>query len=661
MAEEYLKALKMGEKAGRAAAAKGDYPYLPALDEILSVSDVQTETYLGLMDIPLDQIVGTKTAGRQNAFACNFMPLMKEGSEFATKWSAVYKHQVVDGVSDPIEAYEFMNRYYVLEGNKRVSVLKYIGAYSIEGTVTRIVPKLTKDRQVRIFYEYMEFYRKTAINYIWFSREGSFNSLIRMCGKGIDDIWTEEEKRDFSSLYLEFQKIFDDRGGKKLSITCADAFLLYLNVYPYAQLKEKTPSQIRAEVEKIWKEFPVLEKEPDQALVLSPEDMPESKLFTRFFQGTGSRILKVAFVYDKPVSESGWSYGHDLGRIYVQQTFGERIHTVTYAMDSEHTDAAQVVETACKDGNHIIFTTSERFLSASLKMAIAYPQIKILCCCVNRPYNAIRTYYGRMYEAKFLAGMIAGAMTENDRIAYCADFPIYGSLASVNAFARGALMTNPRAQVYLHWNSVMGSDLDRLVRENEITTVCDVDMIRPGMKSRRFGLYRIRDGHYENLAAPIWNWGKFYEKIIRDIVTGSWKEEEKTRRAVNYLWGISGDIIDLILSKKVPEGVTRLVDLVRSQIYHGAFIPFEGRIHKQDGTFAGEDGKWLPLEEIITMDYLARNVIGFVPKAEQLSEEGQSLMGIMGIVKPEEEQIRMPVQMVGKAGETIESGTPQRS
>ena len=182
----------------------------------------------------------------------------------------------------------------------------------------------------------------------------------------------------------------------------------------------------------------------------------------------------------------------------------------------------------------------------------------------------------RMYEAKFLAGMIAGAMTPNDRIAYCADFPIYGSLASVNAFARGALMTNPEAKVYLHWNSVPATSMEQMLRENEISTVCDVDMVRPGGGNRRFGLYRIREGAYENLAAPIWNWGRFYEKIIRDIVTGSWKEEERSRKAVNYLWGISGGIIDLILSKKVPEGLTRLIDIMRSQIYHGVMNPFEG-------------------------------------------------------------------------------------
>ena len=90
--------------------------------------------------------------------------------------------------------------------------------------------------------------------------------------------------------------------------------------------------------------------------------------------------------------------------------------------------------------------------------------MRILNCSLNRPYGALRTYYGRMYEAKFLSGLIAGAMCRHDRIAYVADFPIFGSLANVNAFARGAAMTNPRAKIYLHWTSDRKGDLNRLLR-----------------------------------------------------------------------------------------------------------------------------------------------------------------------------------------------------
>ena len=87
---EYSRALKLGEKEYRACVANGEFPYIPALDDILRSTQVQTETDLGLVDIPLELIVGTKTVGRQNAFARNFMPIMNENTEFAMKWSHLY-------------------------------------------------------------------------------------------------------------------------------------------------------------------------------------------------------------------------------------------------------------------------------------------------------------------------------------------------------------------------------------------------------------------------------------------------------------------------------------------------------------------------------------------------------------------------------------------
>lgn len=647
---EYTKALKLGERAYRAATLKGEYPYLPALDEFLQSSDIQTEAYLGLMEIPLDQIVGTKTIGRANSFARNFMPIMKEKSEFAMKWEAVFKYANEKGVNDPIVAYEFMNKYYVLEGNKRVSVMKYNGAYSIEGTVTRIVPKLTEDPQVRIFYEYMEFYRKTAINYIWFSKEGSFPALLRACSQGTEDVWSAEQRIDFSSSYLRFSKIFEEKGGKKLTITCGDAFLLYLSVYPYSELRDKTDAQLREEIDAVWKEFGVLDDHPDKALVLDPEEGAAPNIFTRFFQGTGSKTLKVAFIHEKPARESGWVYSHELGRMHIEQVFGRQIVTKTYVPENvEEGPAAamSLIEQAIEDGNHILFTTSERMLSDSLKAAIAHPQIKILNCSVNRPFKTLRTYYGRMYEAKFLAGMIAGALAAHDKIAYAADYPIYGTLANVNAFARGAKMTNPRAKVYLHWHCVPGMDFDAMMAEHGITIASDVDLSRPGAKSRRFGLYRVADGTYDNLAAPMWNWGKFYERIIRDIVSGSWADEEKAHSAVNYWWGISGGIIDLITSKRLPRGLARLTNIMRSEIWHGAFMPFEDVITRQDGVQIGREGSFLSPEEIITMDWLCDNVIGSIPEVDALTEDARTLVEVQGVIKPREERIKVPSQVTG--------------
>ena len=118
-----------------------------------------------------------------------------------------------------------------------------------------------------------------------------------------------------------------------------------------------------------------------------------------------------------------------------------------------------------------------------------HPEVKILNCSLNEPSKHIRTYYARMYEAKFISGMVAGAMAENDKIAYVADYPIYGMIANINAFALGANCVNPRAKVYLVWSTKKDYDLDRFLQENDIHYVSNQDMITPLNASRQFGLY----------------------------------------------------------------------------------------------------------------------------------------------------------------------------
>lgn len=624
--EDYNKALKLGQKAYREAKGKNQYPYLPALDEFLPASQIQTEMPMGLMDIPLDQIVGTKTAGRQQAFAANFMPLMPAKSEFAMKWVHLYDYQLEEGVNDPIVCYEYMNKYYVLEGNKRVSVFKYLNAYSIEGNVTRIVPKMSSDPQVKIFYEYMEFFRKTGINYIYFTKEGSFAALTRLCGHEEEAIWTDDEKADFSSVYLRFQKTFQDLGGKKLSLTPGDAFVFYLGLYPYSELSEKTDAQLKAELEKIWKEFSVIEEAPQDSYVTDPHETAEAGMFTRFFAGTGSTQLKVAFVHDKPLNMSGWVYGHELGRSYLDNVFKDKIETSSYFMEPDTKNRIGVIESAIEDGNHIIFTTSGRLQEASLKCALAHPEVKILNCSVNRPYQALRTYYGRLFEVKYLEGVIAGAMAENDRIAYVADFPLYGSIANINAFALGAQMTNPRAKVYLSWSGKKNYDLDSLIEREDIHVVADIDSIRPGSPNRRFGLYTLKEGQIDNLASTIWDWGKFYERIIRDILSGSWHAQAKERKAMHYLWGISGNIVDLLVSQSLPSGTAWLVQILREQICRHELRPFDTVITNQHHQVINPDGVGLSIEQVLKMDWLCENVIGDIPSLEELIESGQSLV-----------------------------------
>ena len=285
----------------------------------------------------------------------------------------------------------------------------------------------------------------------------------------------------------------------------------------------------------------------------------------------------------------------------------------------------------------MIFTTSTRFLAASLKASIEHPEVKILNCSVGQPYRTLRTYFGRLFEAKFLCGMIAGAMTPNDKIAYQAPLPNYGSIADINAFALGAQMTNPRAKVYLHWMSQTDTESfhDLLSRE-KICVVSDSDMITPASKDRSYGLYMTGNGLMQRLATPIWNWGRFYERIIRDFLQGNWDSDRdaKQKPAINYWWGISSGIIDLIMSDELPHGIETLTNIVKGQMYVDYFNPFWGTFHKQDGSAAGRKDASLTPEEIITMNYLADGVIGSIPKSWELTDEAREKVEIEGRITP---------------------------
>jgi basic membrane lipoprotein Med (substrate-binding protein (PBP1-ABC) superfamily) len=636
--EDYTKAQKLARSAYRSAVSKGDYPYLPALDEILQQVNVKTEQPLGLVTIQLDQIVGTKTAGRQNAFAGNFMPLMPEKSEFAHKWDNVLSYHMDQGIGDPIVAYEFMNRFYVLEGNKRVSVLKYVHADSIEGSVTRVIPYPEDTLENKIYYEFLDFYKDSQINYIWFSQTGSFPKLSAALGKKSGEKWTEEELVNFKSLYNHFTELFVAKGGQNLKATPGDALLFYLSLYPYEDILQKTPAEMKADVDKIWEEFPLIGHDTtDKAVVLEPAQEQGGSIFTRFFSQTSSKQLKIAFIHDQKMDQSGWTYSHELGRMALDQMFGDRIRTEAFFLQDESTDILELLNQVIAAGNHLIFTTSQKFLAASLKAAIEHPEARILNCSVGQPYSAIRTYYGRLYEAKFLAGMIAGAMSDNDKIAYIARYPIYGAVANINAFALGARMTNPRARVYLYWNSLLDREpFADLIRREGISVISDNDMIRPSSEERLFGLYMTRDGNLLKLAAPIWNWGRFYERIIRDFLQGNWdrSKDVRSKPAVNYWWGIASGILDLITSQNLPHGVDRLTQIMKQQIYTDEFNPFAGEITIQGGLTKGEKGKILTPEEIITQDYLVRSVVGFIPSAEQLEPEARELLSMQANLTP---------------------------
>lgn len=236
-----------------------------------------------------------------------------------------------------------------------------------------------------------------------------------------------------------------------------------------------------------------------------------------------------------------------------------------------------------------------------------------------------------MYESKFLLGVIAGALSETNEIGYLADYPIYSTIANINAFALGAQMVNPRANIHLRW----GSMRDELREDwpKDVHVIFDKDWINPKNPTRKYGLYRqLGDGTVENIATSICHWGKVYELIIRSIMENTWKEEvEKNKnRALNYWWGISSGVLEIVCSQKLPGGTKFLVDLLTEMIRRKEFSPFQFTWTRQDGVVTNEAGKRLEPEEIFKMNYLAGNVIGGIPQLGELKEEVKEFVRLQG-------------------------------
>ena len=631
MEDFYGEALKLGQKEYRKCVSAGGYPFLPALDDMIPEQKMLNTSSLGIVQIPIEHIVGTKTNGRTTTFAANFMPLADDDSEFAIKWKSLCRSHLNEGIRDPITAYEYMNRFYVSEGNKRVSVLKFFGSPTIEAKVIRIIPERNQSREYESYLKFLEFYDITKVFFIEFSRPGSYKELLRLLSLEQKEDWNIEERRNLSAAYYNFKTIFDKLGGKDLRITASDAMLAFIRIYGFEILDKAVTGDIREKLENSWQEILLLQEENPIDIVEDPSEKGGGLL---------SKILpkpkvRAAFLYRLQPQNSDWIMGHEEGRVEVQRRLDAHLETKTYyCIGDEETERA--ISKAIEEGAKVIFATSAQMMKACQKMAVEHPDVAILNCSLNVSSKTVRTYYPRIYEAKYVSGAIAGAMCENNMIGYICKYPVFGSVAEINAFARGVQLTNAHARVYLEWMddyslAVKAGELfDRGIR---IMSVRD-HMRSVGDERLFYGLQEFdSEGRATTLAAPVWKWEDYYEKIIRSIMDGTYKVQgEKNQKSLNYFWGMKSGVVDIKLSEKLPSAIHYLGELMVKAIGMGACRPFFSPEQGEDGRINWENVRAsATMEEIVNIDRLEPNIVGRIPEYEELSDKARDLVDVMGI------------------------------
>ena len=627
--DDYKKARKLAQRQSRRASAKGESPYLKVLDTILEGQETAGNQYLGMMEIPLSLVIGTKETGRSIAFSPDFLPLLDETSEFATKWLSLFQSQMEEGLRDPVTVYEYRNRFYVQEGNKRVSIMKYLKMPIILANVTRILPVHDSKKENVVYYEFVEFYKRTGLNMIIFPEPGNYESLLQAMGKDWNSKWNEEEIRRLSSVFYHFGIMYESMTGDLVPEHIGTAFLRCLEIFPYEELKEKTSVEIREKLETIREEIEPEALEAEVERVMEPET-EKTPILTRFL-APPKRIIKVAFIYEGSTNSSEWNYAHELGRQQLEDSFGGRVITSVYENIQPQTPRSEVLEAAIEDGNEVIFTTTATLMQASVQIALKHPEIYIFNCSLNFPYKSVRTYLTRNYEMKFLLGLIAGAAADRESIiGYEEDYPMYGTIANINAFSIGVQMMQPGARVKLIWTGVKNSKSEE--EKKKLRIISAKEMISKKGTESPYGLYFQENGEITRIATSIINWGKFYERIMQYILDGVWKPMAYgDKKTLNYWWGLSAGVVELICSERVPGGVKRMAESFAQFIAEGSFHPFEGKMRDQNGKIHGTDGETLEVEELVTMDWLYENVIGRIPEQSELEEGAGELLKLQGL------------------------------
>lgn len=624
--DEYNRALKLGQKEFKELQSHGRDPYPAVLDEILGDTTADSSISIGLVEIPAERIVGTRTAGRVTAFTAGFLPLLSAESEFAAKWiNLCTAHLSEEGIREPIECFEYLGNFYVQEGNKRVSVLKHYGAPRIPGNVHRILPPQSDTPRYKAYQEFVEFYKLTGCYALQFTRPGGYAKLTASAGIPAGQSWTDDERRRLRAYIQYFLDAFQSLGGSQLDVTMEDALLLWLQIHPYSDLGVLSTAELKRSLSAMWDNVAAL----SAPTPLVRTDPPESKrgILTKLI---APDHVNVAFVHQRTAEVSAWTASHEAGRLHLEEALGKAVTTRAYFDANNAEQASRILEQAVADGADVVFTTVPQLIAPSLKASIQYPKVRFLNCSVHMPYPTVRTYYSRIYEGKFITGAIAGAMSRDGRIGYVGSYPILGVPASINAFALGAQLTNPDATIYLKWSCLPGNPTQEFL-DAGIRVISNRDAPTHERPYHEYGTYMSNDEDIlVPLASPRWVWGKFYEEVIRSILSASW-DPEGPSQAVNHWWGMRSGVIDVTFSDFLPDGVRALAKLLRRGLKNGTIDPFARRIIAQDGRVKNDGSRTFIPDELLKMDWLCRNVKGSIPHFDQILPYSQAMVKLLGV------------------------------
>ncbi len=362
---------------------------------------------------------------------------------------------------------------------------------------------------------------------------------------------------------------------------------------------------------------------------------------------SADKELKAGFVYVGPVGDYGWSNAHDLGRKYVLEKF-PWMKTI-YVESVPEADSARIIDRFIQEEKcDVVLTTSFGYMDDTIKAAKKYPNKKFMHCSGFKRTNNLGTYFADLYQAYYLNGLMAGALTKSNKIGYVGAVPIPEVVRHIDAFALGIKAVNPNAKVHVRWTYAWyGPDKAREAAEALIAEGCDnlaftedtPAVIEVGQEHTEKGKQIYTYSHYSpmqqygkdsTVSGQLVDWGVMYEKIFKDLHEGTWKSEDMwwlmAEKAVllgaSYDEPINPKFIDDLKAVTLDSSDGKSIsiyDLVLNRYEEmkkgtDSFDPFVGPISDNTGKLQVKEGEKASKQDLLSIMYYIDNVVGTIPQ-----------------------------------------------
>lgn len=328
--------------------------------------------------------------------------------------------------------------------------------------------------------------------------------------------------------------------------------------------------------------------------------------------GVSKDSIKVGVIHlSDPAEGSGYTYTHDIGIMGMQQNLGlsdSQIIRKINVNDSDKEATRKAIKECIDEGCNIIFSTSWGYMETTAQMAEEYPDVYFShgtgYMSNGKNFN---NYFGRIYQPRYLSGIVAGMNTKTNKIGYVAAMGSENSevTGGIDAFALGVYSVNPSAQIYVKvTNSWYDPEAEKAAASTLLNMNCDViaqhcDTTYPQLLAQQKNVYSIgynsdmsKDAPDACLCSVIWNWSAYYTVAVQSVIDGTWDGS-------NYYGGMNENIVGITqLADFCKSGTQQKVDEAKKDIISGKLGIFDGVIETNTGTTVGESGKTLKDSDI---------------------------------------------------------------